>query len=395
MKVGVLKEINPGETRVALIPDDIRKLAKAGMEFLVESGAGTASQHPDGEYEKVGAKIVTDRSEIFQNAEIVVKVNRPLGAEAEDAGSEDEISRLKEGQILISHLQSLYKPATARALAAAKITAFSMELVPRITRAQAMDALSSQSTIAGYEAVMLAATELPRMMPMMMTAAGTLSPAKVLVLGAGVAGLQAIATSRRMGATVEAFDPRPAAGEQVLSLGAKFIEVPLTEEEKKESAETKGGYARQMTEDYYRRQRELIHSKARQVDVIITTAQIFGKKAPILVTKEMVADMKPGSVVVDLAVETGGNTEGIEYNKITDVNGVKLIGLANLPARIPTHASQMYSRNIYEFLNNMWMEGKLDMNPEDEIVAGSLLTQNGEIRHELSKKVAEEGAGGK
>jgi NAD(P) transhydrogenase subunit alpha len=369
MKIGVPKETMPGETRVGLVPETVGRLAKAGNTIVVERGAGTASSFPDDAYEKAGARIVDDA----YDAELVAKVQRP---------TEDELGRLRAGTVLVAFLQPLVNTDLARALAERRVTALSMDAIPRITRAQPMDALSSQATVAGYKAVLLAAAALPKFLPMLTTAAGTIAPAKALVIGAGVAGLQAIATARRLGAVVEAFDTRPVVKEQVQSLGAKFLEIDLGE-----SGAGAGGYAKELSEEAHRKEVELLAKAARENDMIITTAAIPGRKAPVLITKEMVPTMKPGSVIVDLAAETGGNCELTEPGKTVSVNGVTIIGLANLPATMPFHASQMYSRNVASLLGLLIKkDGAFDLNLDDEVVRGTVITHGGEVVHEGVKK---------
>ena len=369
MKIGVPKETMPGETRVGLVPETVGRLAKAGNTVLVERGAGVASAFPDDAYEKAGAQLVDNAFD----AELVAKVQRPTDA---------EIGKLRAGTVLIAFLSPLVNTDLARTLAERKVTALSMDAIPRITRAQPMDALSSQATVAGYKAVLLAAAALPKFFPMLTTAAGTIAPAKALVIGAGVAGLQAIATARRLGAVVEAFDTRPVVKEQVQSLGAKFLEIDLGE-----SGAGAGGYAKELSEEAHRKEVELLAKAARENDIIITTAAIPGRKAPVLITKEMVPTMKPGSVIVDLAAETGGNCELTESGKTVVVNGVTIIGQLNIPASMPFHASQMYSRNVASLLGLMIKkDGTFDLNLGDEVVKGTVITHDGEVVHEGTKK---------
>ncbi len=369
MKIGVPKETMPGETRVGLVPETVGRLTKAGNTVVVERGAGVASAFPDDVYEKAGAQIVDDAFD----AELVAKVQRPTDA---------EIGRLRAGTVLIAFLQPLVNTDLARRLAERSVTAFSMDAIPRITRAQPMDALSSQATVAGYKAVLLAAAALPKFFPMLTTAAGTIAPAKALIIGAGVAGLQAIATARRLGAVVEAFDTRPVVKEQVQSLGAKFLEIDLGE-----SGAGAGGYAKELSEEAHRKEVELLAKAARENDIIITTAAIPGRKAPVLITKEMIPTMKPGSVIVDLAAETGGNVELTEAGKTVVSSGVTIIGLLNIPASMPFHASQMYSRNVASLLGLMLRkDGTFDLNLSDEVVRGTVITHAGEVVHEGVKK---------
>jgi NAD(P) transhydrogenase subunit alpha len=369
MKIGVPKETMPGEARVGLVPETVGRLVKANNTVIVERGAGNASAFTDDAYEKAGAQLVDNAFD----AELVAKVQRP---------SDAEIAKLRSGTTLIAFLQPLTSHDLVRSLASQGVTALSMDAIPRITRAQPMDALSSQATVAGYKAVLLAAAALPRFFPMLTTAAGTIAPAKALIIGAGVAGLQAIATARRLGAVVEAFDTRPVVKEQVQSLGAKFLEIDLGE-----SGAGQGGYAKELSEDAHRKEVELLAKAARENDIIITTAAIPGRKAPVLITKEMIPTMKPGSVIVDLAAETGGNAELTEAGKTIVVHGVTIIGQLNIPSSMPFHASQMYSRNIASLLGLMLKkDGAFDLNMEDEVVKGTVITHGGQIVHEPTKK---------
>ena len=370
MRVGIAKETWPGETRVAVIPAGAVTLKKAGLDVAIEQGAGAAAGFPDDAYEKQGVAVIS-RSELFQNAEIVLQVrSAPIDA------------RLQKGQTVIGFADPLGAPAAVQQAALTGASLFSMELMPRITRAQSMDALSSMATIAGYKGVLLAATASPRMFPMLMTAAGTISSAHVFIVGAGVAGLQAIATARRLGARVEAYDVRPAVKEQVQSLGAKFVELPIESAD----AEDKGGYAKAQDESFYRRQREMMLKVVAGSDVVITTALIPGKRAPILLTTEMVEAMSPGSVIVDLAAERGGNCELTRPDETVVHGGVTILGPSNPPALAPYHASQMYSRNIITFL--MHLLGKtgaqqtaVPIDTSDEITRETLLTRDGEVVH--------------
>jgi H+-translocating NAD(P) transhydrogenase subunit alpha len=371
MKVGIPKETWPGETRVAVIPAAVPGLLKAGLDVAVEAGAGTAAGFTDDMYRAQGATLV-GRSELFKSSEIVLQV-RAIPADP---------SSLRPGQTVIGFADPLGAPQPIRALAPTGVNLFSMELMPRITRAQSMDALSSMATIAGYKGVLLAADALPRMFPMLMTAAGTISPARVFIMGAGVAGLQAISTARRLGAKVEAYDVRPAVKEQVQSLGAKFVELPLDAAD----AEDKGGYAKAQDEAFYKRQREMMLKVVAASDVVITTALIPGKPAPILLTTEMVEAMAPGSVVVDLAAERGGNCELTKPDQVVTHHGVTVLGPSNPPALVPYHASQMYSKNITTFLVHLL--GKdgaaptaLPINGDDEITRETLLTRGGDVVH--------------
>jgi NAD(P) transhydrogenase subunit alpha len=373
MIVGVPKETYPGERRVAVVPGVVPALTKAGLSVLVEAGAGDAAGFPDSEYRDKGAAIV-ERAEVFAKADVILQV-RTLGANPE-AGKAD-LALLRKGQAVIGLAEPLTALDEAKVLAERGVTLFGMELMPRITRAQSMDALSSQAMVAGYKAVLLAAEALPRMFPMFMTAAGTVSPAKVFVIGAGVAGLQAIATARRLGAVVSAYDVRPAVKEQVESLGASFVEMQIEAAD----AENKGGYAKAMGDDFYHRQRELMAKVVAGVDVVITTAVVPGKKAPLLITAEMVAAMAPGSVIVDLAAERGGNCELTRPGRTVVEHGVTVIGPDNLPATVPYHASQMYAKNVTAFLLHMLRDAVLVLGMDDEITRETLMTRDGEVVH--------------
>ena len=371
MKVGIPKETWPGETRVAVIPAAVPGLLKAGLEVAVETGAGTAAGFTDEMYRAQGAALVS-RPDLFKASDIVLQVR----------ATPTDGSSLRSGQTVIGFADPLGAPEAIRKLAPSGINLFSMELMPRITRAQSMDALSSMATIAGYKAVLLAATTLPRMFPMLMTAAGTISPARVFIMGAGVAGLQAISTARRLGAKVEAYDVRPAVKEQVQSLGAKFVELPLESGD----AEDKGGYAKAQDETFYKRQREMMLKVVAASEVVITTALIPGKKAPILLTTEMVEAMAPGSVVVDLAAERGGNCELTRPDETVVHRGVTILGPSNPPALVPYHASQMYSKNITTFLAHLLgkdgaSQPVLPINADDEITKETLLTRGGDVVH--------------
>jgi NAD(P) transhydrogenase subunit alpha len=371
MRIGVPAETRPGETRVAATPETVKKLVAGGKHTLfVQSGAGTAAAVPDAEFQAAGATIAPSAADIYGQADIVLKVRAPEAA---------ELASLRRGSIVIGLLNP-YDGAGIEALARTGVAGFAMEWLPRITRAQAMDVLSSQANIAGYKAVMIGANEYGRFMPMLMTAAGTVKAARVLVMGAGVAGLQAIATAKRLGAVIEAFDVRPAVKEQVESLGAKFVEVPMSDEEKKQ-AETAGGYAREMSEDYKRRQAELVHERAKVADIVITTALIPGRPAPVLIRAETVQAMKPGSVIVDLAVEQGGNCPLSEKDKVVVKHGVKIVGLTNLPALLAADASSLYARNLLNFLNLLVdpKSGELKLDREDEVIAGALVCIDGQV----------------
>jgi NAD(P) transhydrogenase subunit alpha len=369
MRIGVPRETVPGERRVALVPETVQKLTKAGNEVVVERGAGTEAAFVDSAYEQAGARIVDDA----YDAELVVKVQRP---------TTDEIGKLRSGQMLIAFLQPLIDPRYAQTLAEKGVTGLSMDAIPRISRAQPLDALSSQATVAGYKAVLLAAASLPRFFPMLTTAAGTIAPAKALVIGAGVAGLQAIATARRLGAVVEAFDTRPVVKEQVQSLGAKFLEIDLGE-----SGAGAGGYAKELSEEAHRKEVELLAKAARENDIVITTAAIPGRKAPVLITKDMVPTMRPGSVIVDLAAETGGNCELTEAGKTVVKDGVTIIGTLNLPSTMPYHSSQMYSRNIASLLALFLKDGKATLDMADEVIKGTVITQDGQVVHDATRKL--------
>ncbi len=371
MIVAIAKETFPGEKRVALAPVHVPLLLKAGLEVLVEQSAGQAAGYPDRQYSEKGAKIVASRAELAA-ADVILLV-RAAGAHPQASAA--QLDQFRSRQVVIATCDPLGNPQPARDLAARGVTLFALELLPRITRAQSMDVLSSMATVAGYRAVLLAAEALPKMFPMLMTAAGTLTPAKVFIMGVGVAGLQAIATARRLGAVVSANDIRPAVKEQVESLGAKFVELELDIE----AAEDKGGYAKEMGEEFLQKQRELIARVVAESDVVITTAAVPGKKAPTLVTAEMVAGMAPGSVVVDLAAERGGNCELTEPGETIDHNGVTILGPTNLPAEVPQHASQMYSKNITTFLLHLIEDGRVKLDLEDEIVRDTLITHGGGV----------------
>ena len=374
MTVGIPAETYPGERRVATIPAVVRTLTKAGVEVLVERGAGVAAGFPDDAYAEAGSRLAADRPQLFADAEVILQV-RALGANL--VAGRDDLDRLRTGQTVIGFSDPLGEPAAARDLAARGVTAFSMELIPRITRAQSMDALSSMATIAGYKAVLLAAGTLPRMFPLLMTAAGTIAPARVFVVGAGVAGLQAIATARRLGAKVVAFDVRPAVKEQVESLGATFADLPLDTGE----SEDTGGYARAQDEAFYQRQREMMQRVVSGSDIVITTALIPGRPAPVLVTDEMVAGMAPGSVVVDLAAERGGNVEPSAPDRVVVAHGVTVLGPTNLPSTVPYHASQMYAKNLSTLLLHLIADGGLQLEMEDEITRDTLVSHGGEVVH--------------
>lgn len=372
MIVGIPRETFPGERRVALVPGDVPALAKIGLEVLVETGAGESAGFPDAQFQERGARIASSRSELFANAQLLLQV-RGGGADPEQAAR--DLAQYKDGQQLIAFLEPLWEPRIMADLAERNVTAFSMEMIPRISRAQSMDALSSMATIAGYKAVLLAASTLPRIFPMLMTAAGTVTAARVFVIGAGVAGLQACATAKRLGARVEAYDVRPAVKEQVESVGAKFVELPL----ETTAAEDKGGYATAQGEDFYRRQQELMAEVIAHSDVVITTAAIPGKKSPVLVTTKMVTGMQPGSVIVDLAAERGGNCELTRANETIVEHGVTIVGPTNLPATVPNHASQLYSRNLVTLLKHMVKDGQIQTESDDEIIRETMITHKGEL----------------
>ncbi len=380
MKVGVPKEIVAGERRVALVPETVGKLTRSGIEVLVETGAGEAAFVPDTDYTAAGARIVPDAASAFR-ADLVVKVQRPVRNEA--LGTH-EVDLLPEGATLVALLAPLTNPDLVRRLAVRKITSFSMDAVPRITRAQKMDALSSQSTVAGYQAVLIAAGRLPRFFPLLMTAAGTVAPARVLILGAGVAGLQAIATAKRLGAVVSAFDTRPVVKEQVQSLGATFLEIDLGTTD----TEAAGGYARALGEEVLRRQQALIAKSVAESDVVITTALVPGQKAPLLIPETTVREMRPGSVIVDLAAEQGGNCELTEAGREVVRRGVTICGPLNLPSSLPVHASQMYSRNVHALIAEMIRDGTLVLDFEDEVIRESCITHAGRVVHGPSRALA-------
>jgi NAD(P) transhydrogenase subunit alpha len=372
MIVGVPCESYPGERRVALVPTAIPNLSKAGLEVVIEAGAGTQAGYLDDEYSAKGGKILPERAEVFRAADIVVQV---LCYGSNDRTGQADLPHFRPNQTLVGFLRPFGARETLREIAACGVTTFSVELMPRTTRAQSMDALSSMATLAGYKAAVLAADTLPRIFPMLTTAAGTITPCRVLIIGVGVAGLQAIATARRLGAVVSAYDVRPAAKEQVLSLGARFVELPL---EAKDAQDARG-YATAQGEEFYRKQRELLGDAVAANDIVITAAVIPGKKSPVLVTKEMVARMVPGSVIVDLAAERGGNCELTRGGETIVEHGVTIIGQFNLASTVPYHASQMYARNLTAFLLNLVKDGNLQFNEADEIHRETLLTRNGEI----------------
>jgi H+-translocating NAD(P) transhydrogenase subunit alpha len=370
--VGVPKESYPGERRVALVPAVIPLLAKAGLEVVVESRAGEEAGYPDALYTEKGAKILPDRASVFKTADIIVQV---LCYGSNDLTGKADIPLLRRDQILVGFLRPLGSADVVQEVAGSGVTAFAVELMPRTTRAQSMDALSSMATISGYKAVLLAAEHAIRIFPMMTTAAGTITPARVFIIGVGVAGLQAISTARRLGAVASAYDMRPAAKEQVQSLGGRFVELPI----EAQNAQDARGYGTAQDETFYARQRELLGRVVSESDIVITTAVVPGRKAPVLVTGDMVKKMAPGSVIVDLAAERGGNCELTQMGKTIDVNGVSIIGPVNLASTVPFHASQMYARNLTTFLTYTVKEGKLQLNMEDDIVRETMVTRGGEI----------------
>lgn len=378
MIISVPRETVPGERRVALAPDAVKRLSGGAVRVRVERGAGVAARFRDEDYRGAGAEIVAEARALRRDADVLVMVHRP---------TEGDVADLKEGAVVVGMLQPATNAALVQALARRRVTSFSLDALPRITRAQPMDVLSSMATIAGYKAVLLAATALPKFFPMLVTAAGTVPPARVLVLGAGVAGLQAIATARRLGAIVQAFDVRPAVKEQVESLGAHFLAADLTGLE----AEGAGGYAKELSTEQHRRELELIHQHVKQVDVVISTAAIPGKRAPVLLTEAMLREMRAGAVIVDLAAESGGNCELTKAGQEVEAHGVTIIGAVNLAATVPTHASQMYSRNMLSFLQHLIKEGSVKLDFQDELTAGACVTHAGEIRHEGARAMAAAG----
>jgi proton-translocating NAD(P)+ transhydrogenase subunit alpha len=375
MRIFVPRELQSGESRVALVPEAVQKLAGLGMEISIEAGLGAPISIPDEAYEKAGAQVSAGREEMLGSADVVLRVRKP---------PENEIAMLKRGSIHVSLLDPFNERDLIRALAAAGITAIALEMLPRITIAQKMDVLSSQASLGGYAAVIAAASTIDRIFPMMMTPAGTLKPVRVFVIGVGVAGLQAIATARRLGARVEAFDTRPAVEEQLQSLGAKFVKVDLGE-----TGQTAQGYAKELTPEQLAKQREVMAQHCAKADVVITTAQVFGRKAPLIVTTQMVGQMQPGSVIVDMAVESGGNVEPSQPDEVVEQNGVRIIGLRNLPGRVARHASEMYANNLANLLEHFWdKEAKaFRLNLEDEILKHCVLTHDGKIVNETIAKL--------
>jgi len=377
MLIGIPKEIFPGENRVAQIPAGIQTLLNAGYEVVVQAGAGDNAHISDEEYRGCGASIAPDAASLYAQADIILKVRQPL---------DEELPLLKEGSTVVCMLDAWFNTDLVKQLAEKKVRSFALEFIPRTTRAQSMDVLSSMGAISGYRAVLAGAMALPQYFPMLMTAAGTIHPARVFVIGAGVAGLMAISTARRLGAVVEAYDTRVEVREQVESLGAKFVEFDLPQEE----GTSAGGYATQKSEEFYKAQREQMTAKVSQADLVITTAAIPGKPSPRLITKDMLQCMKKGSVVVDLAAERGGNVEGTVANEKVYLDGVTLIGYIDHPGRVPVHASQLLTKNISTFLLNMTKEGELNVDMEDDIIAATLVTENGEIKHDGLKALIEQ-----
>jgi H+-translocating NAD(P) transhydrogenase subunit alpha len=375
MRIGVPKETWPGELRAALVPSSVRKLKDLGFDLVVESGLGAGANYGDEQYRSAGAEIAVERRAVLEGADIVARIRKPTS---------EEVAVLKPGAVHVSFLDPFNERALIASLATQQTTAISMEMVPRTTRAQKMDALSSQASIAGYATVLIAAHHSAKMFPMMMTPAGTISPARVFIIGAGVAGLQAIATAKRLGGRVEAFDTRPVVAEQVRSLGAKFLEIDLGE-----TGQTEQGYARELTPEQLERQREGMKKAIAQSDVVITTAQVFGRPAPRIVTRDMVDGMLPGSVIVDMAVETGGNVEGSQLDEVVDANGVKIVGLGNLPSYVARTSSDMYSNNVVNLITEFWdADAKsLDLDSTDEIVKGCVITRAGDIVNETIKNL--------
>jgi NAD(P) transhydrogenase subunit alpha len=372
MVIGIPKESLIGETRIAILPAEIKRLSSDNITFIIETSAGTGAFISDEDYSSVGAEIVPD---VYSGSDLIVQINPP---------SEEELSKIKDGTSLVSLLAPFINHDLVKKLAMKNISSYCLELIPRSTYAQSMDVLSSQATVSGYRAVLNAATHMGKFFPMLMTPAGTIKPATVLIIGAGVAGLQAIATASRLGAKVEAFDVRPAAREQVESLGAKFLYMDLDD-----AAETDSGYAVEMNEEFIRKEMELLYNAAKRVDAIITTALIFGKKAPILIKDYMVNDMQPGSCIIDLAAENGGNCDLTKPGELIYHNGITIDGRLNLPAQIPYHASQMLSKNISKLLTEITEEGKIKFDMENEIIKGCLVTHKGNIVHEMTKNIIE------
>lgn len=381
MKIGIPKERRSGEKRVAASPETVKKFVGLGCTVVIETGAGLAADIPDDQYTAMGAQIAPDARATVGDADLVLKVQRPMTA----AEGNDELALLKKGAVLVGGLQALQQRDQVKAYAAAGVSAYAMELMPRITRAQSMDILSSQSNLAGYKSVLDAASHFGRAFPMMMTSAGTIAPARVFVMGVGVAGLQAIATAKRLGAVVSATDVRPATKEQVESLGGKFVWV---DDEEARSSQTAGGYAKEMSAEYKAKQAALVAETVKKQDIIITTALIPGRPAPVLVTEEMVKSMRPGSVIIDLAVESGGNCPLSKPDQVVDVNGVKVVGYTNYPSRVPVDASNLFAKNLWNFLSPHWDKDAkaFKFNLEDETVTGTCLTRDGQVVHALLKE---------
>ena len=375
MQLAVPKELYPGENRVAMTPDTAKKLVRLGATIQIEAGMGVGSGFQDSEYSEVGAQIVTDRAALISSADMLLRLRKP---------ELDEIPQMKRGCIHISYLDPFNEHALVRAFAEAGVTAISMEMIPRSTRSQKMDALSSQANLAGYVMVMLAAMRLPRIFPMMMTPAGTLKPAKVFIIGAGVAGLQAIATAKRLGAKVTAFDTRPVVAEQVQSLGATFLEIDLGD-----TGQTSDGYAKELTPEQIQKQQDAQAAVIAESDVVITTAQVFGRKPPVIVPRSMVEGMQPGAVVVDMAAETGGNVEGSVPNEVVDINGVTVVGLGNLPNYVCRDASVMYANNLFNLVEDTWDKeaGEFVLNMENDILPGCVITHDGAVVNETIKNI--------
>ncbi len=374
MQIFIPKETHPNERRIAMVPASVDRLVKAGAEIVIESGLGESIGLTDEHYTKVGATVASDRNGALGSADMVLRLRKP---------PREDIGRLKRGAILVSHLDPFNEPDLIKSLAEAGISALSMEMIPRSTIAQKMDALSSQANLGGYVAVILACANAQKILPMMMTPSGTISPSRVFIIGAGVAGLQAIATAQRLGARVEAFDTRPAVAEQVTSLGAKFVKVDLGE-----TGETKDGYAKELTEEQLQKQREAMAKACANADVVVTTAQVFGRRAPLIVTKQIIEQMRPGSVIVDMAVESGGNVEGSKLDEKVTVNGVTIIGYGNLPGRVPADASEMYANNLTNLVDHFWDQEQktFNLNREDDIIQSALLTYDGEVVNETIRK---------
>lgn len=374
MNIAVPKEVHEGETRVSLVPEHVAKLVQAGAAVSIESGLGQTLRIDDAQYTKAGASVSPERNALIENADMVLRIRKP---------SAEEVELMKPGCIYISLLDPFNEGELIDQFMARRVSVISMEMIPRITRAQKMDVLSSQANLAGYAAVIIASERLDKILPMMMTPAGTIAPARVFVIGVGVAGLQAIATAKRLGARVEAFDTRPVVEEQVKSLGARFVKIDLGE-----TGQTKDGYAKALTEEQLQKQRDGMAKVCASADIVVTTAQLFGRPAPLIVTAEMVNGMQPGSVIVDLAVESGGNVAGSEVGREVEVNGVRIIGLANLPGQVAVNASQMFSANLYNLVEESWNpdEKKFELNFDDEIIKGCVITHGGEIVNEMIAK---------